>query len=81
MVSRLIKTYQSTEEEIVIMTKLSKESNPGKVISGISHCFIFSFPSSTHNYLFYTHNSRCVHTEQDIWNWKVFPDQVFIAGI
>ena len=48
MVSRLIKTYQSTEEEIVIMTKLRKKSNPGKVISGISHCFIFSFPPSTH---------------------------------
>ena len=22
---------------------------------------------------FYTHYSRCVHMEQDIWNWKVFP--------
>ena len=81
MVSRLIKTYQSTEEEIVIMTKLRKKSNPVKVISGLSHSFIYFFPPSSHTYLFYTHNSRCVHMEQDIWNWKVFPDQVFIAGI
>ena len=28
-----------------------------------------------------THYCRCVDFQQYIWNWKIFPDQVYIAGI